>query len=76
MNTGQTDYKRHMFLRELILGTARSEAWRCGSSVLGLRVPFPPGVCMYVCMTVSCDFCMLSGRGLFDVLIIHPEEHY
>ena len=27
-------------------------------------------------MSVSCEFCELSGRGLCVGLIIHPEESY
>ena len=27
-------------------------------------------------MSVCCEFCMLSGRGLCDELIIRPEESY
>ena len=32
----------------------------------------PPGAWMFVC----CECCVLSGRGLFDELITHPEESY
>jgi len=38
--------------------------------LLGLWVRIPPGVWMSVCW----EFCMLSGTGLCDVLITHPEE--
>jgi hypothetical protein len=27
-------------------------------------------------MTFSCEWCVLSGRGLCDGLITHPEELY
>jgi hypothetical protein len=27
-------------------------------------------------MSVSCECCVLSGRGLFDGLITRPEESY
>ena len=27
-------------------------------------------------MSVSCDYCVLSGRGLCDGLITRPEESY
>jgi hypothetical protein len=27
-------------------------------------------------MSVSCECCVLSGRGLCDELITHPEESY
>ena len=32
----------------------------------------PPGAWMFVC----CECCVLSGRGLCDELITHPEESY
>ena len=35
-------------------------------------VRIPPGAWMSVC----CDCCVLSGRGLCDELITHPEESY
>ena len=40
--------------------------------LLRLWVRIPPGVWMFV----SCDSCVLSGRGLCDELIIRPEESY
>jgi hypothetical protein len=39
---------------------------------LGLRVRMLPGAWM----SVSCECCVLSGRGLCDGLIIRPEESY
>jgi len=30
----------------------------------------PPGAWIFVC----CECCVLSGRGLYDELITHPEE--
>ena len=48
---------------------------RCGSAaarLLRLWVRIPPGPRMFVC----CDCCVLSGRGLCDRLITHPEESY
>ena len=27
-------------------------------------------------MSVSCECCVLSGRGFYDELITHPEEPY
>jgi hypothetical protein len=53
--------------------------WPCGlmrgsaaARLLGLRVRIPPGVWM----SVSCDCCVLSGRGLCDELATRPEESY
>ena len=39
---------------------ARSKAWVCGRSLLGLRVRIPPAACMDDC----CECCVLSGRSL------------
>jgi hypothetical protein len=38
--------------------------------LLRLWVRIPPGIWMSVC----CECCVLSGRGLWDELITHPEE--
>jgi hypothetical protein len=40
--------------------------------LLGLWVPIPPGAWM----SVSCECCVLSGRGLCVGLITRPEESY
>ena len=40
--------------------------------LLGLWVRIQPGAWM----SVSCECCMLSGRGLCDGVIIRPEESY
>ena len=40
--------------------------------LLRLWVRIPPGAWMSVC----CECCVLSGRGLCDELITHPEESY
>jgi hypothetical protein len=40
--------------------------------LLGLRIRIPPGARM----SVSCEFCVLSGRGLCDGPITRPEESY
>jgi hypothetical protein len=48
---------------------------RCGSTaarLLGSWVRIPPGAWMFV----SCECCVLSGRGLCDELITRPEESY
>jgi len=47
----------------------------CGSTAArlqGLRVRIPPGAWMSVC----CEYCVLSGRGLCDGLITRLEESY
>jgi hypothetical protein len=40
--------------------------------LLGLRVQIPPGAWMFL----SCEFCVLLGRGLCHGLITRPEESY
>jgi hypothetical protein len=51
---------------------ARSNAWACGRSLMGLRVRIPPRTWM----SVSCECCVLSGRGFCDGLITRPEGSY
>jgi len=51
---------------------ARSKAWVCGRSPAEIVGSNPTGVWMSIC----CEYCVLSGRGLCDALIIHPEESY
>jgi hypothetical protein len=53
--------------------------WPCGlrsgsaaARLLGLWVRIPPGTWMSVC----CECCVLSGRGLCDGLITRTEESY
>jgi hypothetical protein len=48
---------------------------RCGSAaarLLGLWVRIPPEAWM----SVSCECCVLSGRGLCDGLVPRPEKSY
>ena len=52
----------------MISVAARSVAAR----LLGLRVRILPEVCI----SVSCDYCVLSGRRLCDGLITRPKEFY
>jgi hypothetical protein len=56
---------RSQWLRSLTRGSAAAR-------LLGLWVRIPPGSWM----SVSCDCCVLSGRGLCDGLIARPEESY
>jgi len=51
---------------------ARSKAWVYGHSLAGIASLNPAGTWM----SVSCDFCVLSGRCLCDVPITRPEESY
>jgi hypothetical protein len=62
--------------RELDLRRSR---WPCGlgrgsaaARLLGLRVRIPQGACM----PVSCECCVLSGRGLCDGPFPRSEESY
>ena len=50
---------------------ARSKAWVCGGTLAGIAGSNPVRV-----MSVSCDCCVLSGRGLCVGPIIRPEESY
>jgi hypothetical protein len=59
------DYSWSLWPREL---RRRSAAAR----LLRLGVRTSPGSWMFV----SCECCMLSGRGLCDELITRPEESY
>jgi len=44
----------------------------CGRSLAGFRVRIPPGAWKFV----SCECCLLSGKGLCVGLITRPEEIY
>jgi len=50
-------------------GAAQGKA---AARLLGLRVRIPPGLWL----SVFCDCCVFSGRGLNDWLITRPEESY
>ena len=61
-----------------IIKVYRSQ-WPCGlrhgyaaARWLGLRVRIPPSAWM----SSSCEYCVLSGRGLDVGLITRPEESY
>jgi hypothetical protein len=63
----------------LFIFLERQSRWQSGlrreftaARLLELRFRFPPGVCI----SVSCECCVLSGRGLCDVPILRPEESY
>jgi hypothetical protein len=61
----------YLFLSEAFLPipmATRSKATR----LLGLGVRIQPGACISVC----CECCVLSGRGLCDGIITLPEEFY
>ena len=50
---------------------ARSKAWVWGRSLTGIAGSNPAGG-----RDVCFECCVLSGRGLCDGLITHPEESY
>jgi len=61
---------------QVILGRSQ---WRLGirrrfadARLLRLWVRIPPAAWMFVC----CEWCVLSGRGLYDKLITRPAESY
>ena len=51
---------------------ARPKEWFCGRSIVGIAGSNPSGARMFVC----CGYCVVSGRGLCDGLIVHPQESY
>ena len=51
---------------------ARSKAWVCGRSLAKVAGSNPGGAWMSVC----CECCVLSGRGLCKELVARPEESY
>jgi len=50
---------------------ARSKTWVCGHSPTEIVGSTPTGG-----MSVCCECCVLSGRGLCDELIAFTEEFY
>ena len=50
--------------------TAWSKEWVCGSSIAGIVGSKPVRTCMSVC----CDWCVLSGRGAWNCSITLPGE--
>ena len=54
---------------QLPSGLMRGSAAAC---LLELRVRIPPGTSVFV----SCEFCVLSGRGLCVGPITYPEKSY
>jgi hypothetical protein len=65
-----------LIFENLLAQTSQSYWPRWGGSAvahfLELHVRIPPGAWM----SLSCDCCLLSGRGLCVGLITHPEESY
>ena len=53
------------------MGTG-SKVWVCRRSLAEITASNFDGTCM----TVSCEFCVLSGRGFCDESITHPEGSY
>ena len=51
--------------------TPLSSAWVYDGSLAGITGSNPDG-----CMDVSCECCVMSGRGLCDGPIPRPEESY
>jgi hypothetical protein len=63
---------RSCYSHSQILVAARSKAWVCGGSLVGIAGSNSSGAWSPVC----CDCCMSSGRVLFDGPITRPEESY
>ena len=49
-----------------------SKVWVCGRSIAEIAGSNFDGTCM----TLSCEFCGLSGRDFCDELITRPEGSY
>ena len=56
----------------LIAEVPRSKAWVCSRSLVGFEGSNPVGAWMSVC----CECCVVSGIGLYFVLITRPEKCY
>ena len=71
LNTGYTVAESYIFFffvsRDIFL-----RRMSAATLLLRLWVRIPLGAWMFV----SCEGCVLSGRGLCDELITHPEESY
>jgi hypothetical protein len=67
----ESRYKQNMTFW-IIFFYARCEVSMTTRIIIPYRVRFPPGAWM----SVSCEHCVLSGRGLCDGLITRPEESY
>jgi len=74
VGTGPSSYKKRIY-RAAVSQRLRNTGLRCRSTATRLLrswVQIPPGTWMSVC----CECCVLSGRGLCDELITRPEESY
>jgi hypothetical protein len=69
---GSNKYFTVLIKSRPIPAAARSKAWVCGRSLAGIAGSSPAGDWM----CVSCEYCVLSGRGLCVGLITRPEESY
>ena len=68
-----TNFLLVLFRVFIVLLTPRGLRLRSSAAgLLRLWVRIPPGAWMFVC----CECYVLSGRGLCDGLITHPEESY
>jgi hypothetical protein len=67
-NHDLSNYESH----EPIPVAARSKAWVSGRSVAGISGSKSAGTWM----SLSCECCVLSGRGLYVGMITRPEESY
>jgi hypothetical protein len=70
-----TDFKTHCCIRTTHWPTpmaAWPKVWVYSCSLAFLRVGIPP----VEWMPLSCECCVLSGRGLCDMPITSPEEWY
>ena len=71
-NMFTSPWDKHICNKIVLCVAAHSNIGSAAARLLGLWLRIPPGAWM----SVSCECCVLSGRGLFDELITRPEESY
>ena len=74
-SSGQVDTSQLGLLNHMrpIPVPARSKGWVCGRSIAGIVCSNPAGG---LDVSLSCECCVLSGRGLRVGLITRPKESY
>jgi len=73
-NEGEIKYEKMSAIMQFVsmLLAAPSKAWVCGHSLAGIAGSNPTGRYGWLNLLSG----VLSGRGLCDGLITHPEESY
>ena len=71
-NMFTSPWDKHICNKIVLCVAAHSNIGSAAARLLGWWLRIPPGAWI----SVSCECCVLSGRGLFDELITRPEESY